>query len=108
MSFSSVSWDISAGNGHDREEALKRARTSKTVEALMCNVSPIQRLVSFWSNDKDLKTGFHSANRRTSQQISGLTVKTKVGKKLYLIHMDKSYSWDFCRKWAWTPFIAKR
>src|SRR5699024_11624327 len=33
MSFSSVSWDISAGNGHDREEALKRARTSKTVEA---------------------------------------------------------------------------
>lgn len=31
------------GNGHDREEALKRARTSKTVEALMCNVSPIQR-----------------------------------------------------------------
>ncbi len=29
MSFSSVSWDISAGNGHDREEALKRARTSK-------------------------------------------------------------------------------
>ncbi|EKQ3502071.1 hypothetical protein P4424_004050 [Escherichia coli] len=36
-----------AGNSHDREEALKRARTSKTVEALMCNVSPIQRLVSF-------------------------------------------------------------
>ncbi len=50
MSFSSVSWDISAGNYHDREEALKRARTSKTVEALMCNVSPIQRLVSFLSN----------------------------------------------------------
>ncbi len=37
MSFSSVSWDISAGNGHDREEALKRTRTSKTVEALMYN-----------------------------------------------------------------------
>ena len=36
-------WDISAGSGHGREEALKLARTSKTFEMLMSNVSPIQR-----------------------------------------------------------------
>ncbi|MFP1464149.1 hypothetical protein ACLB1E_36975 [Escherichia coli] len=29
ISFSSVSWDISAGNGYDREEALKRAKNLK-------------------------------------------------------------------------------
>ena len=50
ISFPRTSWDISADSGHGIEEALKRARTSKMVEALMCNVSPIQRLFTFWSN----------------------------------------------------------